>query len=237
MSIMYYIKKFFLTFLLNIKNFLSSKKRHEERKRMQENLKDCRSFADGASFDGKKFEVEKLKSEVENYAKKIVKANFSDIEKTLELLKQENVRVLRFKSATDILSIIKEKQGFIPPLKGFEAYYLNFCIGVFCDKKFVFKSVSEPMFIFNTNEMDVCFLAAQIYKYVAFKMKMSGFEHPVRSNYKKIYYAPKVSEIEKLTAGDIFAIKDAISRDVEAVDFGLSFHNENLLKENLKIKN
>ena len=233
---MYYIKKFFLTLLLNIKNFLSSKKQQEERKRMQENLKACKNLTDGASFEGKKAELEKLKSEVENYAKKIVKANFGDIEKTLDLLKKENIKVFRFKSATDILSKIKEKQGFIPPIKGFEAYYLNFCLGLICDKKLVFKSETEPMFIFNTTQMDTYFLASQIYKYAAFKMNMSGFENSVRKNYKKIYYSPKASEIEKLTAGDIFAIKDAISRDVEAIDFGLSFQDENLLKQNFEMK-
>lgn len=234
--VMYYIKKFFLTFLLNIKNFLSSKKRKEEHKRMQENLKACKNLTDGASFEGKNVEFEKLKSQVEDYAKKIVKANIGDVEKTLELLKKENVRVLRFKSATDILAKIREKQGFIPPLKGFEAYYLNFCIGLICDKKLVFKSETEPMFVFNTNKMDIYFLASHIYRYVAFKLKMSGFENSVRKNYKKIYYSPKASEIEKLTAGDIFAIKDAISRDVESIDFGLSFQSENILKQNFEEK-
>lgn len=231
---MYYIKKFFLTFLLNIKNFLSSKKRKEERKRMQENLKACKNLSDGASFEGKNAEIQNLKSEVENYAKNIIKSNFGDIEKTLDLLKRENVKVFRFKSATNVLSKIKEQQGFIPPLKGFCAYYLNFCIGLICNKKLVFKSETEPMFVFNTKEMDVCFLASNIYKYIAFKMQMPGFDNSSRKNYKKIYYSPKVSEIEKLTAGDIFAIKDVVAREVESVDFGLSFQDENLLKRTIK---
>ena len=127
-----------------------------------------------------------------------------------------------------ILKYINEKPGFIIPLHGFKALYLNFFINLLCNKKIVFNNVSKEMFIFSTKEIDKYFLASQIYKFVAFRNKMSGFEYESQEKFKKLYKNPSTKYYNKLTAKDIFIIKDVIARDIEASDFALKlYQNEN----------
>lgn len=231
---MYYIKKIFLTILLNIKNFLSVKKEKAAVKQIKESANTKFKFNEAASL---KIETKtnELRTQVEKISKNIISRNSYDIEKTLEYLKTKNVRVVRFASATKILSKIREKQGFILPLYGFQAFYLNFFIGLIYDKKLVFKQSSDPIFIFNSDDkMDIFFLSAQIYKFVAFRKNMPGFDYNVQKKFKRIYGSPKMSEIQKLTAGEILSMKEAIARDVESVDFAMSLQNELQLRKNLK---
>ena len=222
---MYYIKKIFLTFLLKIKNFLAKfkKKQKVDTGFVSENKKSVINQAASLEIKNK---TDELKNEVERISEKIVKKYFGDIDKTIQILESKKIRVYRTRFVVDILKNINEKQGFILPLKGFKAFYLNFIISLLCDKKLVFKSTTDSMFIFHTKPIDKFFLASQVYRFVAFRKKMPGFEYDVQEKFKKIYKSPKASDFNMLTAGEIFALKEAIARDVESVDFAVKLNQE-----------
>lgn len=222
---MYHVKKIFLNFLLFLQKILAgfAKKQKVENTFSSANKKSAINQAASLEISQK---TNQLKEKTEKIAEKIVKKHLGDTDKTIEFLQKQNVRVFRTKFANGILKNISEKQGFITPLKGFKAFYLNFLLALICDKKLVFKSNSDALFVFNSKPVDKFFLAAQIYKYAAFKENMPGFEYDVQEKFKKIYYSPSMNLINSLTAGEIFALKEAIARDVESVDFAAKIQQE-----------
>ncbi|MGN0014461.1 MAG: hypothetical protein ACI37T_03485, partial [Candidatus Gastranaerophilaceae bacterium] len=240
---MYQLQKFFLQFLLHIKNnfkALSEKKYSDKKNDKQNNYFKGNAIADGARLEIKS-DVSALKSEVEKISLKIVKKYFGNIDKTLQILQNKGVKVYKTKYAVKLLKNVNEKQGFLTPLRGFKAFYINFVFSFLCEHKLVFKTKSESMFIFSSSPIDTFFLASQIYRYVAFKKNMPGYEAEVQEKFKKIYKNPNYKNFSSLTAGEIFALKEAIARDVEAVDFAEKLHKEqsmadSLSKNNLKNK-
>lgn len=209
---------------MTIKNFFVkfSHKKHFIKKFTTENTKSLITSSASLEIKAKNDE---LQAKVEEIATKLTKKYFGDTDKTLELLQSKNVKIYRTKFAGKILKYINEKVGFIVPLQGFKAFYLNFLLSLICDKKLSFKSKIPEMFVFSAKKIDNCFLASQIYKFVAFRKKMAGFDYETQEKFKKLYKTPNEKNFSKLTAGDIFAIKEAIARDVEAANFGLNFQN------------
>jgi len=217
------IKYVYLNFLLKIKK-LSEKfkfKRRESEIKPQAKVK-----INSAAQLNFVSETEKICEEAEELSRKIVLKYKNDTDKTLELIKKKNVKVYRTKFAVKLLETINEKQGFIVPLKSFKAVYVNFVFGLLCDKKFVFKTKTEPMFIFNNNKVDMYYLAAQIYKWVAYRKKLAGFAFKAQEKFKKLYYGMTESKLNQLSANEIFAIKEVIARESEASDFAMKLYEE-----------
>jgi len=222
---MYQIKKAFFNFLLFLKNTFTKKPQTPKAENIFRSGSTKSVIGQAASLDIKNKNQE-LIQQVLQEAKALVKQNYGDIDKTLDLIKSKNIRVFRMKNAKKILAYINEKPGFITPLKGGKAMFLNFVISLFCDKKLVFKKTSEAVFVFSKKEIDKYFLAAQIYKFIAYTKNLPGFEFTEQEKFKKLYRKPDNAAFEKLTAGDIFAIKEVIARESEAADFALSLTQE-----------
>ncbi len=236
---MYEIKKFFLTLLLKIKNLkenFANKIAVKNNGNININSKMKVSVNQAASLHLNTVSDED-KKKVENIAEKIIKKYFGDIPKTIKLLEKRGIKVYRTRFAVKLLGNINEKQGFLTPLKGYKAFYLNFWIGLLCDKKLVFSTKTNEMFVFTTKDIDNFYLASQVYRFVAFKKNLAGFEYEIQEKFKKIYKNPNVKNFNSLTAGDIFALKEAIARDVEAVDFATNLYSETELSANFNTKN
>jgi len=217
------IKYLYLKFLLKIKNLSDSLKGKYNKSDIKPQSKVKMNSAAQLNFVS---ETEKIKAEVEELSQKIILKYKSDTDKTLEFIKKKNVKVCRTKFAVKLLGNIGEEQGFIPPLKGFKAFYINFVFGLICDKKLIFKTETEPVFIFNKNKVDMYYLSAQVYKWIAFRKKLSGFDCKVRDKFKKLYLKMTENDLNKLSADEIFAIKEAIAREEEASDFAMKIHSE-----------
>lgn len=227
---MYEIKKFFLNFLLKIKTFKEQKQnsqsfQNQSKQSIFKSSKSKTSVNQAASLHLNSVTNEDKKN-VEKISEKIIKKHFGDIPKTIKLLEKKGIRVYQTRFAVKILGNVNEKQGFITPLKGFKAFYLNFMLGLLCDKKLVFKKKSKEMFVFSTKGIDNFYLASQVYRFIAFEKNLAGFEYEVQEKFKKIYKRPNAKIFNTLTAGEIFALKEAIARDIEAVDFATKLHDE-----------
>lgn len=232
---MYYIKKSFLNFLLILQNLFKKKRSNSANAAGGGN-----SSVNSAATIQINSKNEDVKKEVERISTKIVKKYFGDIDKTIAILEKRGIKVYRTRFAVKILKNINEKQGFLTPLKGFKAFYLNFFISLLCDKKLSFKMNTPSMFVFSGTPIDKYFLASQVYRFVAYRKKLPGFEYSVQDKFKKIYRNPNTKNFNSLTAGDIFALKEAIARDVESVDFAVKLNAETELLQkidNLKAKN
>ena len=88
------------------------------------------------------------------------------------------------------------------------------------------------MFVFSKGKIDTFFLASQVYRYMAYTKNLPGFEYNVQEKFKKIYKNPNNKNFSSLTTGDIFALKEAIARDVESVDFAFKVQQENQISKN-----
>jgi len=220
---MFKVRQVYLQFLLKVKNLLESIKGKLNKSNIHPESKVSINSAAQLNMVS---ETEKLCKEVEELSEKIIMNFKNDTEKTLEFIKKKNVKVYRSRFAVKLLRNINEQQGFIIPLKGFKAFYINLIFGLLCDKKINLKTKTEPMFIFNKNKVDVYYLASQIYKWVAFRKKLPGFEFPVQEKFKKLYNRMTEKELNKLSADEIFAIKEVIARESEASDFSIKLHSE-----------
>ena len=221
------IKIIFLKFLLKIKTLVETFNERKQKKSIKTDVKASINSAAQLNFVS---ENEKLREEAEKTAEKIVMNFRNDTDKALEFLKKKNVKVYRTKFAVKLLQNIGEKQGFISPLKGFKAFYMNFVFGLICDGKINISFETKPLFVFNRNNVEPFYLAAQIYKWVALKKKMPGFEFEVQEKFKKLYNKMTEQEINKLSTEEIFAVKEALARENEAADFGLRLYSEQKIK-------
>ena len=221
------IKIIFLKFLLKIKTLVETFNERKQKKSIKTDVKASINSAAQLNFVS---ENEKIREEAEKTAEKIVMNFKNDTEKTIKFIKKKNVKVYRTKFAVKLLQNIGEKQGFIIPLKGFKAFYINFVFGLICEGKINISFKTPPLFVFNKNNVEPFYLAAQIYKWVAHKKNMPGFEFEVQEKFKKLYNKMTEKEINKLTAEEIFAIKETLARENEAADFGLRLYSEQRIK-------
>ncbi|MCR5260865.1 MAG: hypothetical protein K6C94_03415 [Candidatus Gastranaerophilales bacterium] len=222
---MYQIKKVFLNFLLMLKNIFAKKSKNEKAETVFTSGSRKSAIGQAASLDIKNKNQE-LINKVQNESKELVKQYYGDTDKTLELIKSKNIRVCRIPNAKKILGYINEKPGFIAPLRNGKAIFLNFVLSFLCDKKLVFKKTSDAVFVFSKKDIDKFYLASQIYKFIAYSNNLPGFEYSEQEKFKKLYSKPDTAAFDRLTAGDIFAIKEVIARESEAADFALSLNQE-----------
>jgi hypothetical protein len=238
---MHKIHKAFLQFLLKIKNIKDKhnlKKRQKQLKKVVGNIDETTQKKILGSSNPDKINIStnntvSKQKEIEVLATKIVKKYYNDTDKTVKILEKKGVKVYRAKKLLKVLQQIKEKPGMILPLKGFSAFYLNFMLGILCEKKLILKNKTNLMFIFAEERIDTFYLAAQVYLFVAYKKHMLGFEPEIQKKYKKIYNRPTNKTFKSLTAAEIYALKEAIARDVEAIDFATKLHDEEVTIQKL----
>ena len=157
---------------------------------------------------------EKRKKEIQKDIEKILKDVKNNPYKLIEYIEKQGTKVYKIKNANKILAIIDETEGFITPKKGIKALYLNFII----NKRF---SMSfNECFIMRDLAMDPYYTIHQFYNWYAFKSGFAGYEYDTQEKFKKVIYAKNRKEkIDTLSIADILAVKEAIHRDVEAINF------------------
>ena len=174
------------------------------------------SFAT-VSFDSKTREKMKIMKET---VKKIVKKNINTPEKLLEYVEKSGTRVIKVPFADKILSCVKEEEGFITPKSGLEAFYLN----VVLNKKIAFKT--PEMFVLRDLPLNIYVMSHQFHKWYSYKMKLPGYDYAAQENFKKVFEFADPKKVQKLGYQDIMSLKDAIRRDVEAIEFVLELSRE-----------
>lgn len=156
--------------------------------------------------------TEKVKEKIENTLEQLLKKYKNSPEKLLKLVEQNGTKVYRIKNAKKILKIISQEEGFISNCTGVKAIAINLITKHEILTKF------EPVFVIDTKNTDKYWLTQQVYKWYAQKMKLSGFEEKSQENFNK-YMTGSLGSIENLSIDEIIGLKDAIARDVEAINF------------------
>ena len=157
----------------------------------------------------------------------IVKKNIKTPEKLLDYIQNHGTKVYKIDNADKILNFINEEEGFITELKGFKAFYLNFVLSLICDKKISISFKTPAMFVLRDLPVDVYYMSHQFYKWFGYKMRLPGYDYKTQENFKSTFKTLSNNDISKLSFDEIIAVKEAINRDKEAIDFVLNLCREN----------
>lgn len=137
----------------------------------------------------------------------------------LEYIKAHNTRVVRLNQADKLLKLIKEEEGLICELRGFEALYIN----LITDRGFSFRT--KPIFVIKDGEIEPYMLIHAFYKWFSFFQGLPGFDYKSQKLFKKYLNLPDNVNFDNLSLEEMTGLKEAIARDSEATEFTINFAN------------
>ena len=170
--------------------------------------------------------TEENKARLERNVKTILK-NFNNMpEKMLLYIERNGTPVIRHPKASKILNIIREEQGYIRELTGLKGFLLNLLL----HKKISFKT--DAIFFLDEGELDQYAMIHQFYKWYAMKYNMPGFDSNAQDNFRKFVDENSYLNLDNLDVEEIIALKEAIARDVDAINFVETVAKENKGSQN-----
>ncbi len=170
--------------------------------------------------------TEDNKSKINKAAKEIILKNVKTPEKILEFIEQKGTKVYKTNHAGAILCATGEEEGFITPLKGIKALYVNFLIGILVEKKLNISFATKEMFLLRDMPLDIYIMSHHFHKWYGYKMKLPGYDHKTQEKFKRIYKTLNDSEISQFSLAEVISIKEAVARNVESIDFVLNIAKE-----------
>lgn len=162
--------------------------------------------------------TEKNKEKLENDVKTILKKYENNPEKILEFIERSGTKAYRISYANKLLKFINYEEGFIGATKGVKALYLSILVSIFTDKKVNLALKTEPMFILRNLPLDKYCMIQQFHKWYAMKLNLPGFDIESQENFQKFLNSDD-EDVKLLSIEEILGLKEAIARDVEAINF------------------
>lgn len=218
------------------------KKQNEAHQKRMANLK--KDILKGGTCAGKKIHTGSAATlTIENNASKERQANQQKIEKIINsflnepkkffnYIKGAGTPVYKIKNARKILAQVGELEGFILPQKGAKAFYLNLIL----NKTIGF--ATPEMFVISGYNVNPYAIAYQFYNWYCYKMKLDGYDSISQENFKQVFDICESTKINTLSYSQILGLKNAVRRDIEAIEFVQKLaKNKAMAKKNLeKIK-
>ncbi len=165
--------------------------------------------------------TEQNKKKVNDEVKEIVTKNLKTPNALLAYIEENGTKVFRVPYAKKLLILVGEQEGFITPTTGINAFVLNLIL----NHKFAFKT--EPMFVLGTGQINIYNMAHQFHKWYGYKTGLPGFDEAAQEKFKKIFDYEIDANVELLSYEEILSLKEAIHRDIEAIDFVIKLAKEN----------
>lgn len=166
--------------------------------------------------------LDTITSEVIN----IVKTCETDPKKLLDFVQDHGTPVYRIKNADKILKRIKEEEGFISPISGLKAFYLNFFTALLSEKRLKFSFKPEAMFVLKDAEPSIYFILHQFYLWYGYTKGLPGYDEKSRSLLKAHIDVMSESDVNGMSVEEIIGLKEAIARDREAAEFVIQLAKE-----------
>ena len=169
-------------------------------------------------------QTEKILEAMDAEVKNIVKSCLTNPELLLKFVEQQGTPVYKIPYADKILSKINEEEGFITPLNGLKALYLNFMTGILAQKKLHISLKSREMFIMRNGDINIYYMLHQFHKWYGFKKNLPGYYEKSQELFKE--NLDNMSDTKEMTVEEILALKEAIARDAQAADFVINLAKE-----------
>lgn len=157
--------------------------------------------------------TEQNKKKRDDEVKEIVTKNIKHPEKLLEYIQENGTKVFKTPFADKLLKLAGEEEGFITPTTGINAFILNLVL----EHKIAFKT--EPMFVLRDMPVNIYVMTHQFHKWYSYKMGLPGFDEDAQQKFKKIWEYEIDENVQLLSFEEIVSLKEAINRDIEAIDF------------------
>lgn len=215
-----FIQKF-IYLVLNFQEKLLTKRLGRNFKTFYSNKTSKKAFINGAILELNS-ETKNNKIKLENSVKTILKKYKNDPAKLLEFVEKSGTKVYKFPFADKILGIIGYEEGFISETKGFKGLYLNIILFL-AGNKIKFSLKTEPMFVMRNLPLDPYSMIQQFYKWYAMKLNLPGFDAESQENFQKFLSPSNDEKIKELSVEEILGLKEAIARDVDAINFIVDF--------------
>lgn len=162
--------------------------------------------------------TEKNKIKLENNVKAILKKYQNNPQKLLEFIQKSGTKVYRIPFANRILKLINYEEGFVIAEKGIKGLYLNIIIPALANEKIKLSFKTESMFILRNLPVDNYYMIQQFHKWYAMKLNLPGFDCEDQNNFNKFLNSDD-KNVSSLSIEEILGLKEAIARDVEAINF------------------
>lgn len=207
----------FIYFFLSVQEKLLAKKLGGNFKPVYSNTTSKKAFGRAATLE-LNCKTNQNKEKVKNNVELIVRKYENDPKKLLEFVERQGTSVYKIRFADKILGYIGHEEGFITQTKGIKAIYLNICLAIL-GQKVKITAKTEPMFVMRDFPPNSCYFLQQFYKWYAMKFNLPGFDASSQENFQKFLAPGNDDKIQELSVEEILGLKEAISRDVEAINF------------------
>ena len=147
-----------------------------------------------------------------------MRRHIKDPNSILRYIENHSTSVVRMKYIEQVCFLLNIAPGFLPKQKGFKIICLSFMIKIFADKRVKISSELPDMFLLGVNTPNIYILSHQFYHWLAYKSNLPGYDEQTQRNFKNIWKLQKSEEIKRLSISEILSLKDAIARDIDALD-------------------
>ena len=159
-------------------------------------------------------ETEKNKELVKKNIEELLKSFDNDPYKLLAYVQSKGTKICKIRNADKILALIKEDEGLITELRGFEAFYLS----IMTKSGVSFKT--KPMFVMRDGEIDPYYMIHQFYKWYSLEHGLPGFDYVSQKLFKKHMANP--GGLDSLNLDEMLGLQEAVARDKEATELAYS---------------
>ena len=211
-----FIQKIIYSFLAFQEKMLT-KKLSRNFKSVYSNSTSKKVFGQAASLELSSL-TNKNKDKLQNDVNTILKKYQNDPEKLLEFVQRSGTKVYRIRFADKILKLINHEEGLLSETSGLNALFLNIILTIVAKEPIKLSLKTEPMFILRDLPLDNYCTIQQFHKWYAMKLKLPGFNPEAQNNFQKFLNSDD-KDISLLSVEEILDLKEAIARDVEAINF------------------
>lgn len=213
-----FIQKLIYSFLALQEKILRKKFRRSP-KSIYSNTTSKKKFIKGTSLE-LTAKTEKNKITLKNDVAVILKECENNPEKLLEFIQKNGTKVYRIPFANKILKLIGYEEGFVVA-EGVKGLYVNI-VAVLAGEKIKLSFKAEPMFILRSSKLDNYFMIQHFHKWYAMKLNLPGFDSESQNNFQRFLNLNNQS-IKSLTVEELLGLREAIARDIEAINFIIDF--------------
>ena len=153
-------------------------------------------------------------------AKETIKKFIYDPDALLKFIESQGTTIIRANHIEKVLILIGEGEGFITPFKGFKALFLSLMINILSPLKIKIGFSTPAMFVMKNMPVNIYILAHQFHHWLAYSKNLPGYEEDTLNNFKNIW-SPDfgANEINSMSINEILSLKEAVARDIEAINF------------------
>lgn len=211
----------FIYFILSFQEKLLRKKLKRSFKSSYSNSTSKKVYSRSATLD-LTVQTEKNKEKAKQGVNSIVKKYAGNPEKLLEFVENSGTRVYKIPFAEKLLKLIGYQEGLITGLTNLKALYLYVCLLIF-NNNLTFSAIKEPIFVVGKLPLDSCYMIQHFHKWYSMRLALPGFDSESQENFQKFLSSCDDNKISELSIEEILGLKEAIARDVEAINFVVEF--------------